>query len=210
MGSSRAALPGYLTYPPYPSYRFVLIFGVYPSISVVPCIPPRQFLAPRIYLSATHLRVRPRLSQVMGPGPGLCLLLLRTSPLALPLYPKVLIVRRTSARLDRRTPCTAHTRHRPNTRAANERTVTRGACVACRRQPNCNPRTATSAECSCDGCIVRLELERTNDPIRLPPRHCEPREPTAAEAPCEPKPTARTPERGLSCQLEVNDGVGWA
>jgi hypothetical protein len=65
MGSPRAALPGYLTYPPYPSHSFVLIFGVYPSISVVPCIPPRQFPAPRIYLPATHLHVRPRLSQFL-------------------------------------------------------------------------------------------------------------------------------------------------
>ncbi|KAJ7354702.1 hypothetical protein DFH08DRAFT_855739, partial [Mycena albidolilacea] len=66
----------------------------------------------------------------MGPGPGLCLLLLRTSPLALPLYPEVLIVRHPSARLDRRIICTAHTRHRPDTRAANKRTN----CDECRMQ----------------------------------------------------------------------------
>jgi hypothetical protein len=50
MGSPRTALPGYLTYPPYPSHSFVLIFGLYPCIYVVSCILPRQFPAPRIYL----------------------------------------------------------------------------------------------------------------------------------------------------------------
>ncbi|KAJ7362641.1 hypothetical protein DFH08DRAFT_841284 [Mycena albidolilacea] len=96
----------------------------------------------------------------MGPGPGLCLLLLRTSALALPLYPEVLIVRHPSARLGRRTPCTAHTRHRPDTRAANKRTRVPNA--SSRIVLSDSTRTATSAECSRGGCIVRLEPERTD------------------------------------------------
>ncbi|KAJ7318967.1 hypothetical protein DFH08DRAFT_891160 [Mycena albidolilacea] len=101
----------------------------------------------------------------MGPGPGLCLLLLRTSALALPLYPEVLIVRHPSARLGRRTPCTAHTRHRPDTRAANERTRVPNASSRMGLVLSDSTRTATSAECSRGGCIVRLEPERTNEPI---------------------------------------------
>ncbi|KAJ7362523.1 hypothetical protein DFH08DRAFT_841051 [Mycena albidolilacea] len=97
----------------------------------------------------------------MGPGPGLCLLLLRTSPLALPLYPKVLVVRRTSARLDRQTPCTAHTRHQPDTRAANERMRVPNASSRSGLVLSDSNRTATSAECSCDGCIA-LQTARSD------------------------------------------------
>jgi hypothetical protein len=49
--------------PPYALLLSAYIFFRYYLVSVVPCIPPRQFPAPQIYFSATHLCVRPRLSQ---------------------------------------------------------------------------------------------------------------------------------------------------
>ncbi|KAJ7336874.1 hypothetical protein DFH08DRAFT_877653, partial [Mycena albidolilacea] len=100
----------------------------------------------------------------MGPGPGPCLLLLRTSSLALPLYPEILVVRHPSARLGRRTPCTAHTRHQPDTCATNEQTQVPNASSRAGLVLSNSNRTATSAECSCDGCIVpllRTETDRT-------------------------------------------------
>ncbi|KAJ7353195.1 hypothetical protein DFH08DRAFT_856156 [Mycena albidolilacea] len=89
----------------------------------------------------------------MGPGPGLCLLLLRTSALALPLSRMGLVLSDLT-------------------------------------------RTATSAECSRGGCIVQLEPERTNEPNRLPPRHCKPHNPIAAEASCKLKLRAVVPAGG--------------
>ncbi|KAJ7925753.1 hypothetical protein B0H13DRAFT_2314161 [Mycena leptocephala] len=67
MGSSRAASPGYLTYPPYPSHSFVLIFGLHPCISVVLCIPRARAPAPEYTSLVTHLCVRLRLSHLSYP-----------------------------------------------------------------------------------------------------------------------------------------------
>jgi hypothetical protein len=56
----------HLTYPPYPSHSFVLIFGLYPCISVVSCIPCARVPTPRIHFLATHRCVRLRLSHVFA------------------------------------------------------------------------------------------------------------------------------------------------
>jgi hypothetical protein len=56
----RVARLAYL--PPYPSHSFVFIFGLYPRISVVSCIPCARVPALRIHFPATHRRVRLRLS----------------------------------------------------------------------------------------------------------------------------------------------------
>jgi hypothetical protein len=63
MGSSCAASPGYLTYPPYLSHSFVYIFGLYPCIPVALCIPRACVPVHRIHFPAAHLCMRLRLSQ---------------------------------------------------------------------------------------------------------------------------------------------------